>query len=386
MSQPRRVALLVETSRAFGRGVIRGVAQYSREHGPWAITFTPQGLNDPPPGWLHGWQGDGIVARIEDRRMADAVLRIGVPVVELRGMLPDLDVPYLGVDNRAVVRLALDHLLQRGVRQFGFLGPPPGDYSRMDERRTFFLERMQAEGLAHSSFDGWPKRPRHGQWELQQERIAQWLAGLPKPVGILTASDDCGLLVLDGCRRAGVSVPEEAAVVGIDNDESLCMLSVPPLSSVDIMPQHIGYQAAALLDRMMQGERPGRSPIRTEPGAVVVRESSDLLATDDREVAAALRFIRAHACDRIKVADVAGHVGLSPTALAARVRKAIGRTIYQEIQRVQLDRVRELLSDSDLPLKQIARRCGFKYTQYMSRVFRETTGRTLMEYRKQARL
>jgi LacI family transcriptional regulator len=381
----RRVALIVETSRAFGRGVIRGVAQYSREHGPWAIYFTPHGLDDPPPGWLQGWTGDGILARIEDRRMADAVRQTGAPVVELRGMLPDLGFPHIGVDNLAVVRTAVDHLLQRGLRRFAFLGYPRGGYPRMDEREDCFVQVMRDADVPFSVFDRWPKRPGPHAWERQQTQIAQWIAELAKPVGILGCSDDCGLQLLDACRRAGVSVPEQAAVVGVDNDEYLCMLSIPPLSSVDILPQHIGYQAAALLDRMMTGDTPAASQIRTPPGSVVVRESSDLLASEDQAVVAAVHFIRAHACDRIKVADVARSAGLSPTALETRLRRAIGRTAYQEIQRVQIDAVRELLAETDLPLKQIARRCGFKYTQYLSRVFRQATGRTLTEYRKQMR-
>lgn len=386
MKPLRRVALIVETSRAFGRGVIRGVAQYSREHGPWSIYFTPHGLGDSPPGWLNGWHGDGVLARIEDQRMADAVRRTGAPVVELRGMLPDLGFPHIGVDNLAVARVALQHLFHRGLRQFAFLGYPRGGYPRMDDRQSCFVEVAEGFGLPYSVFDGWPKRAGARGWERQQSQIARWIAALPKPVGIMGASDDCGLQVLDACRRAGVSVPEQAAVVAVDNDEYLCILSIPPLSSVDILPQHVGYEAASLLDRMMSGAAPPATSIRTPPGEVAVRESSDLLATGDREAVAAVKFIRAHACDRIKVADVARGVGLSPTALEARLRRVIGRSVYQEIQRVQIARVRELLGETDLPLKQIARRCGFKYTQYLSRVFRQATGRTLTEYRKQTRM
>jgi len=386
MPEARRVALVVETSRAFGRGLIRGVAQYSREHGPWAIDFTPHGLDAPPPGGLRGWRGDGVLARIEDRRMADAVRRTGAPVVELRGMLPDLRFPHIGVDNRAVVEVALEHLLARGLRRFGFLGYARGAYLRMDERHDFFVAVMRERHLPYSVFEDWPPPKRPHSWEQEQGHIARWVHSLPKPVGIIACSDDCGLRVLDACRRAAVSVPEQAAVIGVDNDEYLCMLSVPPLSSVDILPQHIGYQAAALLDRMMSGQAPAELRIRTAPGPVVVRQSTDVLATQDPQAVAAVKFIRAHACQRIKVADVAGHVGLSPAALEGRVRGAIGRTVYQEIQRVQIEQVKELLGDSDLTIKQIARRCGFKYTQYMSRVFRAATGRTLTEYRRQTRM
>jgi LacI family transcriptional regulator len=136
----------------------------------------------------------------------------------------------------------------------------------------------------------------------------------------------------------------------------------------------------------MDGHPPADLRVRTAAGPVVVRGSTDLLAGDDQEAAAAIAFVRAHACQRLKVADVARHVGLSPAVLQARVRKALGRTVHQELQRVQVEQVKELLSDSDLSMKQIARRCGFRYTQYMSRVFREATGQTLTEYRKQKRM
>jgi LacI family transcriptional regulator len=383
---PRRVALLVETSRAFGRGVIQGVNQYSREQGTWSIQFTPLGLDDRPPGWLKGWQGDGILARIENRAMAEAVLALGVPVVELRGRLVDLPFPHIGVDAHAVIDVAVEHLAARGLRHFAFIGVPQGEYVRMDERREQFLAITQARGLSRCVYpSGLPQQSTRG-WELQQQRLARWVEALPKPVGVIAPNDDCGLRILEACRRAGVSVPEQAAVVSVDNDEYLCMLSTPPLSSVDIMPQHVGYQAAALLNGMMQGIAPKEMRIRTAPGPVVVRQSSDILATDDRPVVAAVEFIRENACQRIQVSDVARHVGLSPTAIGQRLRKVLGRTVYQEIQRVQIDRVRELLSESDLPLKQIARHCGFKYTQHMARVFREATGRTLMEYRRQTRM
>ena len=386
MPNPRQVALVVETSRAFGRGLIRGVAQYSREHGPWAITFTPRGLDDSPPDWLRGWKGDGVLARIENQRMADAILQLGVPVVELRGMLPDLRLPHIGVDNRAVVQLAVAHLAERGLRRFGFFGYRRGGYARMDERHDFFVEVMTERGLPYNIFDDWPRRQRHTEWDEEQGRLARWIQALAKPVGIVACSDDCGLQVLDACRRVGVAVPDQAAVIGIDNDEYLCMLSVPPLTSVYILPQRIGYEAAGLLAGMMDGQRPTALRIRTAVGPVVVRGSTDLLATEDHEAAAAITFVRAHACQRLRVADVARQVGLSPAALQARVRRALGRTVHQELQRVQVEQVKELLSDSDLSMKQIARRCGFRYTQYMSRVFREATGQTLAEYRKQTRM
>jgi len=146
MPTMKQVAVLIETSRAYGRGLVRGVAQYNREHGRWSVYFQPCGLEDPPPPWLRHWKGDGILARIRDRATADAVLRPGVPVVELRGIVPDLELPLIGPDNRAVARLAIEHLVERGFRHFGFFGFAPGHHPHMDRRGTAFEQFVEEAG------------------------------------------------------------------------------------------------------------------------------------------------------------------------------------------------------------------------------------------------
>src|SRR4051812_36563 len=142
----RRVAVLIESSRAYGRGLLRGVARYNREHGHWSVYLQPHGLDHPPPPWLKRWRGDGILVRIGDRRMLRAVLATGMPTVDLRGVVPDLGVPFIGVDTRAVAALAAEPLLERGLRHFGFCGLPAGMHPQMDERREYFVARMGRAG------------------------------------------------------------------------------------------------------------------------------------------------------------------------------------------------------------------------------------------------
>ena len=380
----KHVALLIEASRAYARGLVRGVARYNREHAGWLLSYTPQEPRQLAR-WLADWHGDGILARIDDRRTAAAVLAKGLPVVELRRLL-DLGLPTIGPDDCAVSRLAIEHLVERGFRQFGFCAAPRGAHPSMDARREHFTAAVAAAGYRCVCFEMRPSRRGVGVWEAEPPRLAEWIAALPKPTGVMACNDDCGLQVLDACRQAGVLVPDELAVIGAGNDDCLCSLAVPPLTSVDLHPQRIGYEAAALLARMMS--RRARSPkqMLVAPRGVVMRMSTDVLATEDEAVLAAVRFIRQHACEAIQVGAVLRHVKMSRAALEPRMKAVLQRTIHQEIERVRIQRVCEMLATIDAPLKQIAQRAGYRYPEYMMRAFRRVTGETPGQYRKRLRM
>jgi LacI family transcriptional regulator len=383
-----RVALLIETSREYGRSLLRGVIAYQRQQGPWSIFFRPHGLDEPPPRWLRQWQGDGILARINNRRMAEALAHCNVPVVDLRLALPDLClgnrniVQSITIDNREVVQLAADHLLERGLRHFGFIGLPRGQNIWVDYRCDQFVQRIEKAGHSCSVF--LPRRGYHreGSYEHEQEEIIAWVRGLIKPVGILASHDDQGQQLLDACRRAGVRVPDEVAVLGVDNDELLCHLSQPPLSSIDLNAERIGQEAAALLTRLMRGWKAPRELLLIPPLRVITRQSTDILAIDDPDVAAALRLIRERARQGLTVAEVLREVPLSRSLLERRMRQAIGRTPKAEILRLQLDWVRELLAETTLSLDQIAQRAGYKHTQNMAELFKKKFGQTPGDYRR----
>jgi LacI family transcriptional regulator len=379
---PRRVALLIEASRAYARGLVRGVAQYNRQHQGWAVFYTPRGLDDPPPAWLRAWEGDGILARINDRRMAQAVARKRVPVVELRRALGQPGLPSIGPDDEAVARLAAEHLRQCGFQQFGFIGLPRGTHPAMDLRADAFAECLAAWRLPCARFH--LQRDRRGDfWEQQCRVIIDWLRRLPQPVGLMACNDDLGLLVLDACRRAAILVPDQVAVLGVGNDECLCDLAVPPLSSVDLDPQRIGYEAAQMLDCLMARRALPEASGLVPPRGVVARASTDVLAVADQGVVRAVRLIRQRACGPLQVAEVLREARMSRAALEPRLKRTLGRTIHQEIDRVRIARVKELLLTTTAPLKQIAQQAGYRYPEYMMRVFRRTTGQTPGEFRKQ---
>jgi LacI family transcriptional regulator len=382
MAKPPHVALLIETSLAYGRGLLRGVARYIHEHGPWSVYFRPQGLDAPPPRWLARWRGDGILARINDRQMARTVLRTHLPAIDLRAAVAKLGLPNIGPDNRAVAQLAWHHFLESGLHNFGFCGAPRGESRFLDLRCDHFRQFVEQAG--HSCDVYRPRPSRHGgaAWEQEQGRLARWLQKLPKPVGIMTCDDDRGLDVLDACLRAGILVPDEVAVIGVNNDEHLCGLANPPLSSVDVNPERVGYEAAALLDRLMAGARPPRKVVEFPPRGLVVRQSSDAVGVADQQVAAALRYIRTNACERIGVGRVAAAVDISRSKLERRFAKLLGRTPKQEILRIQLARAKELLTQTDLSIGIVAQKAGFRSEGYFYEVFRRRAGCTPGAYRR----
>jgi len=377
------VVLLVETSLASGRDILRGIAQYVREHGPWSIYHEPRSLEDSVPRWLKRWRGDGIIARLQNRQIAAAVLATGVPAVDVLGVCPDSRVPLVRVNNDGVARLAAEHLLERGFRHFGFCGSAGVNWS--EQRREAFERVLTEAGCDVQVY----LMPSHGRgrdgWEKQEEQLARWIGGLPRPAGIMVANDPLGQPVLEACRRAGASVPDEIAVIGVDNDEPLCEMSNPQLSS--IMPDHrrVGYEAAALLDRMIHGQRQPAEQVCVQPLGVVTRQSTEVFAIEDLEVARAVHFIRKHACDGIGVEDVAAGVALSRSVLKRRFNKWLGRPVHDEIVQVRIRRAQELLGMTDLPIATIAEKAGFRHQEYLGAVFKARVGQTPAQFRRQAR-
>ncbi len=380
MRSRRRVALVIETSNAYARNVLLGVVGYIREHAPWSFYLVEQGRGDDPPAWLARWDGDGIIARIESPRIADAVVSSGLPAVDVSAGRYVPSLPWVETDDDAIANLAADHLLERGFKHLAFCGDPRFAWSR--QRGTAFAERIARSGLSvHHA----PTAPAPGDPASETAALQHWLRSLPKPAGIFACYDIRGQQVLDACRHLQLAVPEEVAVVGVDNDELLCELAYPPLSSVIPDARRAGYEAAALLERMMHGEPPATLETRVPPLGLHARQSTDVLAIDDPHVAQALRYIREHACDPIDVADVLRVVPVSRRILEKRFLKLLNRTPHAEILNVRLNRVRQLLTDTALPLEEIAVRSGFDHPEYLSVVFKRELGLTPRDYRRRQR-
>jgi LacI family transcriptional regulator len=376
---PPHVALLVETSLASGRDILLGIARYVREHQPWMLYHKPRSLEESLPTWLSGWKGHGILARVQTRAMADALLATGLPVVDVLGVIDGTAFPVVRVDDAEVGRLAAQHLLERGFREFAYLGMAEENWS------SFRQEAFGAE-VAEAGFQvQYRIEPRHeseGQsWEKHQEELAEWVSKLPVPVGVMLCSDQLGTRFLDACRRAGRSVPYEVAVIGVDNDEPLCEVSNPPLSSVWPGHAQLGYDAAALLDRLMVRATLPAERRFVPPLKIVTRLSSDTIAVEDPAVARALRVIRERACHRIRLDDIAEVVGVSRSVLQRRFQSVLGRTINQELIHQRLKVAQSLLLETKLSLPEIAERAGFQHQEYMGAIFKAHLKRTPASFR-----
>ena len=384
-SRPRRpqVALIVETSLASGRDILSGVARYVREHGPWAIYHEPRSLEEMVPRWLKNWKGDGLIARIQNRQIAKAVAAIGLPTVDVLGVVEGCGFPLVHVDDAAIGRSGADHLLERGFQSFGFLSIEGENWSRF--RGRAFAARVAQRGFACQTHEIARRSAKSGSWERYEAELARWIERLAKPAGVMIASDQLGTALLEACRRAGASVPDDVGVIGVDNDEPLCLVSDPPLSS--IWPNHaqVGYEAAKLLDTMLQGQPPPAAPVYLSPGKIVARLSTNTLAVADRLVAAAARFIREHASDGINVEDVVRDAAVCRSVLQRRFKDVFRRTIHDEIVTARLGRAMELLRDTDLPLALIATKSGFRHQEYMGAVFKQRLNTTPARYRIDSR-
>jgi len=384
-----KVALLIETSRGYGRGLLRGIVRYARLHGPWSFYITPGDFEQALPK-MKLWGGSGIIARVETSRMAEAILAADVPTIvvdadpRIGPAAADLSrFSNVSSDSEGAAMLAAEHLLDRGFEQFAYVGLPSRVWS--NRRSEAFQQAIRRAG-----FEPYVYKPPQGKtdqgWEREQKILAQWIEDLPKPVGLMACNDDRGRGVLEACRLAGVRVPEEVAVIGVDNDELFCELADPPLSSVALNTEYGGYRIAQLLDQLMRNTIQTPQQLIVEATEVSARRSTNVVAIDGREVGAALSFIHRNRAQDFTINDVAQAVGISRRSLEVKFRKSVGRTILTEIQRIRLEHAKRMLRETDLPVAQIAESSGYSSASYLTQVFRKEIGASPAKYRARFRV
>lgn len=381
-----KVALLIGFSRNYRRGVLRGIANYTHTRSPWSCFTQEHGLQNGIPDWLKTWQGDGIIACVDSRRTAKALLRVGCPVVDVLHNVRDAGIPSFDTDTGAVVKLVADYFLEAGFRHFAYCGFPGIPFS--DRREAGFVNYLAAYGQKVRVFIARATRklpldiPAAERQGIGREKaIVAWLRKQPRPLALFACNDICGQQVLNACRLHGIKVPEEVAVMGVDNDEVLCSLCDPPLSSIEPDTERLGFEAAALLDRMMQGKRSTPGLIKIPPIRVVERASSDVVPVEDPIAVTALRYIRDHVSWGIAVKDVQAHVQRSRTDLEQRFRHHLKTSVSAEISRRRMDRVCALLQQTSLGLGEIAKQTGFATAAHLCRLFKARFRQTPTEYR-----
>jgi LacI family transcriptional regulator len=384
-----QVALLLESSHEISRGMLRGILDYVRLYGPWALHLDSGGASDQRLPDLRAWHGNGIIARIPNARAAADIVAARLPTV----VIDPLDA-YLApshplsrcsrvqCDSAAVARRAADHYLSGGFAHFAFVGEPTGmNWSRW--RQEAFVGRLAEAGRGCEIYPS-PSSDECGEWEVERRRMSRWLKRQPKPLAVFAANDARGRQVLSACLSADLPVPYEVAVLGVNNDVMICETSLPPLSSVAVDMERAGYAAAEILDQLMRKSLAKPQRVSYEPSDVVARASTQRLQVNDRFVVRALEYVRINAGLNIRVSDVARHCGVTQRWVEKRFAVSLGRSVMDEIHRVRMDTVRSLVARTTLPFAEIARRCGFTSANHLGVLFKAQNGRTPTECRRAA--
>jgi LacI family transcriptional regulator len=387
MSNTRKVVLLIESSRAYGRGLLRGIAKYSRLHGPWMFYrespfyLKPDSLKKMISN-IKKWGATGIIVR--EQEGLDEILALNLPTIVsplTERCIPN--VPSIYTDCSAIAKLGAEYFLKMGFRHFAFCGyhhKPPFAWS--EDRAKVFEEIIAQAGLKTHIYTP-SKSQILPSWEKEQLILANWLKTLPKPIAMMTCADDRSQNVIDACRIANIKVPEEIAILGTDNDEIICDLSFPPLSSIILNVEKTGYEAAELLDAGMRGQKIENKLLLVQPLNIVTRQSTEVMAIEDRDIAEAIRYIRKNAKDMIQVNEIAAAIGISRRSLERKFKKTLGCSIYDEIRHIRVEQMARFLVETNYSILRIARTFGLTGVSHIARYFRKEKGISPQAYRKQ---
>jgi len=381
---PRRVALLFQRDLAFCRGVLAGIEDWLADAGAsWHVRHAPASAE--VMNSLHEWQPDGVIGHVFEQQLADALQAWGGAFVNTTSTLPNLHVPTVDADQVVVGEMAAEYLVELGFRNFGFYGHPWALFSKQREegfQRVLARSKMRA---AECYADYLPARSASASWVAADQALATWLEDLPKPAAVFCCHDVPARDVAEACGTLGLRVPEDVAILGVDNDRFECEITRPTLSSIALPMREIGRRAAALLDEQLRRGEVAESQPRIAPLHVVARRSTDLRAVRDPSVRRALAFLQENYTREIDVSAAAMAAGLSRRQLERRFREALGRTILSEIHRLRVDAALKLLADTELKIEAVAVRAGFSSARQMGEVFRRQLGQPPSEFRRLSR-
>ncbi len=372
-----RIAVVCEPHPHSFLRVLRGISLYLQGQAGWELQ--KWFANDPDlTGNVRREKVDGIVARVRSAALAEQLRAVGCPVVSVYDDLPQRQFPCVMLNQPAIGRMGAEYLMDWGFKRLLFVGA--------NERWS--REREQSFGAAvRKRMAGEAVVGRRVAWEEGRgEEMAQnLLRRLARPVAIMAANDRIGVHLLEACHGLHLRVPEEVAVLGVDNDENLCEFAPTPLSSIDTNLEGLGFSAARLLHEVIQGTKPPEGPLQVDPRDVVSRRSTDILTVSDRDLQKAIQFIQARACDGIDVEDVSQAVLISRRMLELRFRRVLGCSPGSEIRRVRVQRAAQLLRQTDLKLVEIAADCGYAHRTHLTAEFKHHFGLSPKEYRQRIR-
>jgi LacI family transcriptional regulator len=374
--KPISVALAIPANDEYSRNVIQGVVRFTSIAKPWLLS--QWGTDCKPTTSLDSIEPIGIIASVQTQQQADLLAAFNVPVVNISAAVLEAPFPRVSPDDVGIGELAAQHFLQRGLRHFAYVGYSERNDSKL--RCSGFVDRLLKEGIrqvtAHQIAPA----------DATEQHLKKWLTTLKKPAGIFVMDDAMGRRVVDACRANSAVVSRDYAILGCGNDPVICGMALPHLTSVSLPGERVGYEAATLLEHLLNGEFAPPSPNLLPVSSVVTRSSTDIVSIEDHDVAAAMRFILAHAGEWIGVPELLLAVPVQRRTLERKFRQVLGRSPLEEIRRVRMETAQELLANTDLPMPIVARRAGFSQAKQLSLVFRAMMGTTPTEYRARFRI
>ncbi|TWT46344.1 Xylose operon regulatory protein [Thalassoglobus neptunius] len=382
LSRPK-IGLFVESSRSYGRDLLRGISDFARTRTNWSLLHQEMSIDAGLPNWWQNSSLSGVIARVDTHTILP-LRALNVPIVDVRCRRLFENIPQIETNDREVARLAFTHLWERGFRRFAFCGFQNAHYS--ENRLRHFQEFASESRCPFASYQS-PGSIDKTLTDIEQtgladvDQMSAWLRSLKVPTGLFVCNDIRGQHVLNLCQNLEIAVPDDLAVIGVDDDDAICPLSDPPLSSIRPDAHRVGFRAAETLKRMLEGNTQIAPVELVNPARVVQRLSTQVNAIDDREISRVCRIIREHACEGIKVRDVVEYTNLSRRQLERRFRNLLNRSIHEEITATQIARVQQLLRETTLTLEQIAPLAGYRHKERLCAVFKRAIGHTPGEYR-----
>jgi LacI family transcriptional regulator len=374
------IAILLEMSRKSGRDILRGVTRYCRLYGEWHIRQAPAyyrvGSGDKTAA-LKAFDPDGIIF-MDTKHLAEQIPLLEIPAIGVGIRKPISRVAKIIGNSQEIGQMAAMHFLERGFKNFAFCGFDNIHWSQ--NRCNAFVQFLERSGHSVDLYKQ-PRSRQHQSWNREMSYVIKWLKTLPYPIAIFCCNDERADNVIEACKEAQLKVPDEAAILGVDNEEVVCEIANPPISSIDLNFEKAGFEAAAMLDRWMRGENMANETIVFQPTRIIVRQSSNIFAIEDPDVARAVHFIRSHQNKFIQVPDVVKETTVAQRALQRKFNKILGHSINDEILSSRINYVCRMLVETNLSISQIVLKAGYSDINHISRCFKKIKGITPLAYR-----
>ncbi len=380
-----KIILLTDFGEEYGTSLLKGVTRYSQKYGPWVFCRMPgyyretKGM-DGILKWAKEWKANGILGQFYNNSNVEKLVREGISVVGQDFKERHNNIPNITGDYFKTGRMGAEYFLKKGFENFAYYGFKNIVWSR--ERSEGFEKRVNEEGYEVHNFEHTRKFKSRELWYYKPSALSKWLKSLPKPIALMACDDNQAMHITEACRLINIRIPEEVAVLGVDNDEMLCNLSDPPLSSVGLDTEKAGYEAARLLHTMIKSKNRQYYDIVVEPTQIVTRNSTDIYAAKDEYIGQALKYIHSNLKNNLKVKDVLQQVPLSRRSLEKRFSQVTGYPVYEYIFNLRIEKFTQKLLETDLSVFEIAMDLGLSDSKNIARQFRQIKGCTPSEYRK----